>query len=213
MSIPYANRDEELLIGLTHCYRCISANLASFYFQPKNPRSDNNAARWLARLERLRLLESRLVFAKSLPQLTSPLLRWSPGEPLPEFGPVSYTLKHRFQTAARATRIYIAARAAAKRYGGSAERWPRRSESSHDLGLAQVYLDLAVNQPHRAEGWQSEAYLISQGVRAGNKLPDAMVTELDGSETVIEFGGEYGKKKLTEFHADCERRNRGYELW
>lgn len=204
-------RDEDLLIGLTHRFRCISAELAATYFVPDD--IVTKAKRWLARLEKQGFVRSRVVFAKRIPRLQRPLTTWLPGDDVPDFGPLSYKLKNRFQSAARSTRIYIAAALSEKRFGGSSERWPRTSESTHDLGLTQVYLELTRNSPERSNGWQSEARLVSGGTKSGDKLPDALIVEADGTTTVIEFGGEYSKRKLLDFHVDCERRNRGYELW
>lgn len=213
MSLIAGNRDEVLLVALTHRIRCISAPIAEAYFEKTMTPNAAYASRWLRRLESSELLVSRVVFAKQIPFLTRPLVAWFPGEPQPEFGPLSHRLRTRFPFAARSTRIFIATRLAAKRFGGSCERWPRRSEATHDLGLTQVCLELMNRNPERLEGWLSEARLVSRGTRRGEKLPDALIREPDGRETAIEFGGEYGKRKLLAFHADCERKNRGYELW
>jgi hypothetical protein len=213
MSLVDLNRDVELLIGLTHRYRCISAPIAEMYFVPKRSANAAYAAKWLRRLELAGLLKSEVVYAKQLPHLTHPLASWSAGQGLPEFGQLSHVLRTRFRLPARSTRIYVAARAAAIRYGGSCERWPRRSETTHDLGLAQVCLELMTRETGLTGKWISEGLIVSRGTTRGQKVPDALIHEPNGKQTVIEFGGEYGKQKLAAFHTDCVRRNRSYEIW
>jgi len=202
-----------MLLGLANCYRCLSSNLAALYFWPDEDRDLRNAVRRLRALEGAGWIQSRAAFAKRLPRLVAPVVTWMPGQSMPEFGSISYHLKNRSLGSAETTRIYITTRLAAKRYGGSADRWPRVSETTHDLGLAQVYLELQETDSQRAMGWISEASIVSKGTVRGEKLPDAMVREQSGELTVIEFGGEYSKPKLTAFHQDCARKTRRYELW
>jgi hypothetical protein len=213
MALHLTSRDEELLLGLTNRYRCISADLTAAYFWPDQPSNAANALRRLCLLEEAGWLRSRVAFAKQLPHLSAPVLTWCPGHPTPEFGSISYHLKNRARTSARSTRIFIAGRPAATHFGGTSDRWPRRSETTHDLGLTQVYLALQRTSARRARGWISESTLVSKGTIRGQKLPDAMIRELSGDLTIIEFGGEYSKSKLIDFHEDCARKLRGYELW
>jgi hypothetical protein len=166
-------------------------------------------------LEEAGWLERFNAFAKQALDLQSPVATWRPGEPPPDFGKIAQVLKTRFVTAAVATAVVVATAAAAKRHGGHGARRPRRSEATHDLGLASVYLHLCRTQPVRAKHWVSEAALSAGdgGEGRGRKLPDALIRMPDGTETVIEFGGEYNKHKLADFHADCVERQRPYELW
>ncbi|WP_152099794.1 hypothetical protein [Lacipirellula parvula] len=139
-----------------------------------------------------------------------PIATWSPGDPVIEFGKISYLLKHRFNFPATTCRIYIASMKAANRYGGVGDRPPRNSETSHDLGLAQVYLEL------RMKGVIGDAEWVSEGnmkVKSGEKVPDALIRTRDGRATVIEFGGEYSKMKLRDFHLYCEALCLRYEIW
>ncbi len=103
--------------------------------------------------------------------------------------------------------------AAANRMGGHPGRVPRRSEATHDLGLASVFLRLLAEQPAKARSWVPESELVKAHKRNSSKIPDALLRTKSGRETVIEFGGEYSKAKLIEFHEDCAARRRGYQLW
>lgn len=155
----------------------------------------------------------RRVYAKPLVPLVVPVVGWQPGEPRPDFAPIAHILQHRFAGAARQTTIVVATPAAARRYGVPAGRPPRDAETTHDLGLAQVYLHLWATRPERTQNWVFETQLATQDDAAAQKLPDALVVEPDGRQTVIEFGGEYGKAKLAAFHRDCAAVGRGYEVW
>jgi hypothetical protein len=152
------------------------------------------------------------MFACQLPLLESPLVVWQPGGELPEFGRLAYHLQNRFTEPARATSVFWASEKTLRRFGGGHVRRPRVSEVTHDLGLASVYLTFRQHAPLRAKAWISEAKILARGTSRGVKVPDAFVVERD-VVTAIEFGGEYGKSKLREFHRYCERNRQGYELW
>ena len=157
--------------------------------------------------------ETHQVFARPLPPLTSPIATWHSDEPMPAFSSISHHLINRFNEPAVATMVVVASRATCKRFGSPSARPPRRAEATHDLGLASVYLLFLQDAPDRAAAWISEAWLIREGEGRCSKLADAMLRLPSGQEIVIEFGGEYSKEKLHAFHADCQNRNRGYELW
>jgi hypothetical protein len=164
-------------------------------------------------LEQAGLVTRITVFALPEIDLKGPQLIWNVGDPQPEFGPIAYRLKARWRGEARTTPIIIATRRAAGKYGGHGGRKPRRTETTHDIGLAAVYLRLLQDDPDRAKNWVSEAALIAQGGGRNEKLPDAIIRTRSDRATVIEFGGQYSKGKLEEFHAAAEKRGLPYELW
>jgi hypothetical protein len=208
-------RDEEVVDTLTRRVRCLSMEqIASSWWANRKSALSQSRARVRA-LEQAGWLERLIAFAKHGLDLRSPVTSWTPGQPIPDFGKIAQFLKTRFATAAVATPIVVATATAAKRRGGHGGRRPRRSEVTHDLGLASVYLQLLQTQPERAKHWVSEATLVAGdgGEGRGQKLPDALIRMPNGSETVIEFGGEYDRHKLALFHADCAERRRSYELW
>jgi hypothetical protein len=167
----------------------------------------------LRKLEVAGLVEFGFVLARPLPKLLAPVLTWAPGDETPDFAPIAYYLKERFTNPVVSTAVVIATQSAASRFGGQPGRLPRRSEVTHDLGLAGVFLSLLECSPERAGRWVAEAELV-KGRRPGpRKVPDALIRSRRGTALVIEFGGAYSKEKLLEFHEDCRTRERGYELW
>ena len=110
----------------------------------------------------------------------------------------------------------IATTKSAKRFGGVGNRPPRRTETSHDLHLAALYLRLHEENPERASNWLSEDILVKQRKTRRERaqpLPDALVME-NQTTTVIEMGGaSYTAEKLYRLHDYCEAEGFGYELW
>lgn len=96
--------------------------------------------------------------------------------------------------------------------GGGGGRWPRRSELSHDLTLAEVYLGWLARPESAAERWISEAGLTKLGFGDRKRLPDAMIERATG-RFAVEVGGEYAASKLAAFHRFCAQHELGYELW
>lgn len=213
MAVQLTQRDESILVALTKRIRCVNADLAARYFWPQSTDGQIKSLRRLRQLQSAGWLSSQQGYAKRLPLLTRPVVTWSLSDPAPDFGWLSNYLKTRFKEPTRTMQIFIATRQAAVRYGGTGDRWPRRSETTHDLGLAQVYLHLLESDPMRASAWVSEASLVARGTHPGEKLPDAIIRPATGRESVIEFGGQYGKEKLQAFHDYCVNAFLEYELW
>lgn len=212
-SISLTARDAQILSTLSCRVRFLSIAQIANQWWPGNVEPTTNARRRLLQLQAAGYLRIDSAFAKPIPALKAPLVAWQPAQPPPDFGIISYHLKHRFSGAAVATTIAYATKLAAVRYGGFSGRAPRRSEATHDLALGQVYLAHLRTSPRVAAAWIPEAAIV-KGARADSqKVPDALLRFPDKSEVIIEFGGEYDKAKLTSFHLDCERRGRGYQLW
>jgi hypothetical protein len=209
---PLTERDQAILVTLAEKVRCLSLQQIADYWWAQSRRPREPARSRLRDLESLGWVEFHQVFARPLIDLTKPLAQWSEGDAPPNFAAISHVLKNRFTEPARVTPVVIASRQTGKRYGCPAGRSPRRSEATHDLGLASVYLHFLRHEPARAKAWISEAGLIAAGEGRASKLADALLRTASG-ETVIEFGGEYGKAKLEAFHEDCAERGRSYELW
>lgn len=206
-------RDNELLQALSLRLRCLSVVQIAAHWWATNSDAIGNARRRLRLLEVCGFLTIQSVLARELPHLEAPVLTWSPGDATPDFAPIAYHLKKRFVNPVTATPIAVVTRSAASRFGGHAGRVPRPSEASHDLGLGSVYLSLLRKHPARARCWIPEASLVAGRAAIHRKVPDALIRPRRGPEVIIEFGGEYSKAKLEEFHDECCSRRRGYELW
>lgn len=207
------DRDSELLQVLTTRLRCLGVRQMAAHWWHGRVDAVRNARARLRQLEAAGLIHSAAVLARPLPQLLSPVATWEPGEPTPDFAPIAYHLKHRFTRPVTTTPIVYASTQAAARFGGHPGRIPRRAEATHDLGLADVFLLILRDSPERARSWIAESQLVKGRTGVSRKVPDALIRSRRGVETVIEFGGEYSKAKLGEFHDDCADRGRRYELW
>jgi len=147
-----------------------------------------------------------------------PLISWQPGEPVPEFGPVSYLLRKRCRERVVPTLAYLATKKAAKLFGGFSGgskgdgvlRHPL--QASHDSAVSACYLGLLKSNPATARRWVSEEKFELRN--RGSKLFDAVIVDDSGApERVLEVGGEYGVRRLRTIHKECVRRGLRYELW
>ena len=215
MTTPMAltARDHALLEVLTRRLRCLSVAQVATHWWPDQTDAGRNARSRLRKLEAAGFLTFGAVLARPLPKLLAPVLTWKPHEGTPDFAPIAYHLKQRFSAPVVSMPVVVATQVAASRLGGKPGRLPRRSEATHDLGLASVFLSLLESSPAKARYWISEADLVKRNRSGPRKVPDALIRSRRGTELVIEFGGEYSKGKLLEFHTDCAERGRRYELW
>ena len=58
------------------------------------------------------------VLARPIPELLAPIVSWDAGEPMPDFGPIAYHLRHRFSSPVKNVPIVVSLPAAANRMGG-----------------------------------------------------------------------------------------------
>ena len=141
--------------------------------------------------------------------LVGPVVRWTRGNELPDFGRASYLLRSRWNRPGIPTKCVIASRTAGRMFGGHGGRYPRESEESHDIHVAAVYLRFRSTFPELAASWVHEEEIKAERKQRKGKLPDALI----GKNRVIEFGGAYKKEKLMGFHKFCESRGFDYEVW
>lgn len=173
-----------------------------------------NARRRLKRLLEKELLSRVVVQSRPIPLLETPLVTWRPGNPDPSFGRIAYCCRQRWrQRPVRPCTVWIATPKAARIFGGvQRDGLQHALQATHDLGVAAVWLRLREVAPDWAEAWRSEDLLAH--TRRGEKLPDAFI--VNASEEVvwvIEFGGDYDAKRISEFHEDCRSRGLSYQLW
>lgn len=207
-------RDEDILATLTRRVRVLSVDQAARTWWAGSRHAKTNARRRLGQLAEAGWLDCFREFVQPEVSLSEPLVRWRPGEPQPDFGPIAYALSLRWRERGSLQWFAAATEAAARRFGGYGGRRPRRSELTHDLHLSAVYLQLRQRAPDRAAKWISEAELADRLPRgSGEKLPDAVIEEGD-ARTVVELGGSsYDAGKLEAFHAYCEAAIMAYEIW
>lgn len=209
--IRLTERDDEILQALCLRVRYFSQRqLCHHWF-------DGDAANTRRRMKQLKavgMVTATSVTARSIPPLTEPLIAWQPSLAEPEYGKVAHACSSRWRRRyARACKVYLATKSASQRYGG---RMPgevkRELHATHDLGVSQVWLQLAVTMPHIADAWCGEDMMAH--TRKGQKLPDGFIVDAAGEvRCVIEFGGAYDEKRVREFHEDCAARALPYQLW
>ena len=196
---------EELLLTLTHRLPLLTLTQAVRLGIEKSD---------LDSLTQERLLERLWFTAHPEISLGGPAVVWMPSSELPKFGPIAYRLKARWNKAAVGHEIVIASKRAKHLFGGYlGGKPPRRSELTHDIHLAQVYLRFREQQPELALNWEPEAKLLSMAQSERCRVPDATIVDpkTGTPRLLVEFGGAYGKQKLEAFHAACS--DIPYQIW
>lgn len=207
-------RDAELLATL-----CISLRMASL---------DQIARAWwgtslfqvaacrrrLTRLKRYGLLGSAQTTLLDMPPLRRPLATWRPHEKNPDLAAVAWRLHNRWSAGYRRATIYLPTPAASRRFGGSRTgRIKRPFQVAHDIGVAEMYFAVRQLRPAAVSLWIGEDRLAPD--RRRQKLPDAILAArpADKPLLILEFGGQYDKRRLTAFHEDAAERGVPYEIW
>ncbi len=180
---------------------------------PASKSATTNARRRLTELVHDGLLVRERAYARPRLPLEIPISRWKPGEPAPDYGKLSWTVKRRWTEPPREVTVYLASRRAAAIFGGKANgKIKNLSQATHDIHLGALYLKLCREAPTIAAGWIGEDILAP--TREHQKLPDAILHDRDGRpRLVVEFGGAYPAERLQAFHEDCAARELPYELW
>lgn len=154
------------------------------------------------------------VLACELPSIDNPIATWFPGQPELDFGAIAWQLQSRWKSPPQLQSVFLASPKAAKLFGGKAKgKLKRQYQATHDLGVAQMYLQVHAHRPHLIREWIGEDVLAP--FRQQQKLPDAIISRspLANPTLVLEFGGAYDKQRIAEFHRDCEQRSLPYEIW
>lgn len=160
------------------------------------------------------LLKRLTVYARPLLDLTGPLLIWRPGNPAPNFDALAWRLERRTPTVApRQLTAYRTTPTANNQFGGPPRFKPLiHDQVWHDLHVSAVFLRFLKTDPEAAAAWVGEDVRGKEGHLL--KDPDAVLEFRDGRPpVVIEFAGRYDARRLAEFHHDCVKRERSYQLW
>ena len=208
------DRDSEVLASLCNQIRMITPLQVAFGWWPRQERDVANAQVRLQELSAAGYLVKAKVMAKPLPPIRGPVIRWVPGDFLPDFGAVAWRLQERWRFPARPTTVFLAAPRATQLFGGPQRGVIRRQfQAGHDLGVTQMFVCIRRYTPHLLPLWIGEDRLAPE--RRGQKLPDAIFAASPDvlPYLVLEFGGAYDKVRVQDFHADCEDRGLPYEIW
>jgi hypothetical protein len=213
-SLRLTPRDEDLLRGLTGRFRLITPVLVSRLWET----SAASAGRRLMRLCSARLLLRTRVLVHPILDLQSPVVTWSPGQPQPDFGAVSYALKARWTSSACPSTVYFAALRTVHLFGGAGGTLDYPLQATHDLHVAAIYIRLRQDDPELAARWQGEELLREGRKKGRGKVCDAALVSVLPSGKVkltraVEFGGSYRADRVRAFHRVMENRRLPYELW
>ena len=174
----------------------------------------SNTRRRLSRLAQYDWLHRDVVLARPTPLLSAPLVSGKPGQSAPEATQVAWQCQNRWRKRpVRQCVVWIATDKTAQAMGGSRRgSLKHRTQATHDLGVAGVWLRFREISPLLAETWHSEDLMA--WMRRGEKLPDAFLLNPAGAvDWVIEFGGDYDAARVAAFHQDCAERNLPYQIW
>jgi len=212
-TVALTERDRAILTALTRKVRLLTiAQIARTWWEGSAD-PERNAKRRITELERSGLVRTISISAHPELPLPCPEFVWKPGEPEPEFAPLSYRLQSRWVLPAGVVLAVVGTKLSANLLGGKITRLPREDEQNHDVHLGALYLRFLKLFPAQAEAWLSEELIRrTRPDRRGEKLPDALV-EMNGRKHVVEFGGAYSKDKLKRFHGFCRWKRYSYEIW
>jgi hypothetical protein len=212
--VQRTTRDHEILKALAVKVRMLSlAQIAEAWWATAS-RPEVHARRRLSELRDAGLVQETAVPASPLLELSAPVVVWRVGQPTPDHAAVAAILLHRWPAApTRPTSVFTSTEAANNLYGGPLSVRPiHPAHVDHDLHVAEVYLRYRRTHPELTERWVGEDVRPKSGYRL--KDPDA-VLEFDGGALihVVEFGGRYDSERVRDFHDDCAKRHRSYEIW
>ena len=214
MTTQLTSRDLEILHALTHCVRLFSIRQIAYGWW-KSASTNSTALR-----DRIRILAESswvrrgTVFARPLPLIEQPLFTWRPREPAPAFDALAWKSQSRWTAAAKSIPVIVASNKASRRFLGRNARGIRQGfQTTHDLGLAQVYLRFRELFPEMIPQWRGERMIAH--LRRRKKVPDAVIADemLWPPILVVEFAGEYDARRLRQFHHVCVKEQLSYQLW
>lgn len=209
-SFELTDKHCEILAPLTCKVRVLTLEqIARTYFSSNKP-NDKAARNLITELEIAGFLKNYSAMVHPEIKLKAPLCRYSPGDPTPDFGPIASMTRGRWKQAPVSTEIVYATQYAKEVFGGYlGGKKPRPSETRHDIHVAQIFLQLAKQDPTFSNAWISEEQLLEEREAKQGRVPD-VVLRLE-NPVIIEFGGAYPRAKLEAFHD--EQKTQTYEIW
>ncbi len=210
MSLRLYSRDLNLLEALALRIRLVGQRQAADAFWAGHLA---NTRRRLRQLVQSGMLTRAIVNAQPLPELSSPVVRWQPGQPMPDSNRTAFQLQRRWRyRSLRPTVVYFPTTSTIAHFGGRERSQSLLTQVTHDLGVTAIWLRFAADSQTASSVWVGEDILAPS--RVGQKLPDAALVDQHGEPTLlIEFGGSYGPTRVSDFHDDAAARGLPYQLW
>lgn len=206
--LTLTDRDREILATLSGPCRFATVAQLSRTFWPSSKVPASDARKRLSALRDAGLIETRTIMAHPELELLKPVFSW-PGDDPSDLGRIAYRVRKRWSEPLQATRVVLATQEARLLLGARPGRPIRRSETTHDVHLAAVYLGYRKSDPEAAAHWISGDETQTD---AFEKVPDAIVRDdRGGVARVIDFAGSYSAGKLRAMHTEYARFP--HELW
>ncbi|MFK7818491.1 MAG: hypothetical protein AB8G99_07225 [Planctomycetaceae bacterium] len=174
--------------------------------------SGTHASRLMRRLRTAGLVHRERIHVGVL-DLTEPLCVWAPDKPEPRLGSIAWQLLVRSKGIER-KRVVVnwATRQAAKLMAGSSGQLRQPLQAEHDLGTTATYLACLKRDSEML--WLGEDIVRRRFGDDVRKVPDALIINRQQSiQRAIEFGGQYGRRRLETFHRFWKHRNTAWEIW
>ena len=208
----WTDRDLDIVETLTLKVPVLSLRQIASAWWPASNRQLANTRRRLVLLNAGGLIRKYTLPAHPLLQMDGPVFSWTPGKPPPQYEAIAWQLQRRWTEPSQPATVLTASKLAAHLFGSFAGKRPDPQHATHDLHLGQVYLWYRRSQPNAARLWLGEAAFPKAGFRI--KDPDAFLIGPTGEPIrVIEFGGRYDARRVSDFHQHCLERQLPYELW
>jgi hypothetical protein len=204
-----ASRDEEIVRTLAERVRVMSLDQVARHWWTDTRWGKQRCQQVLQELAVEEMLVLRHVLARPVQRLASSLLRWHPGNAVPDFRSLSRLLHRRARQSARMTDIVFATARAVYLFG---RRRPtiKLTQITHDLSVAEVYLHYRRQGQHQF--WTGEDQLDSEWPL--RIKPDAvLLNEVGAIVRAVEYGGDYPPERLLEIHAGMADIELSYEMW
>lgn len=170
------------------------------------------ASRLMRRLRTAGLVHRERIHVGVL-DLTEPLCMWAPDKPKPRLGSIAWRLLVRSKGIER-KRVVVnwATRRAAKLMAGSSGQLRQPLQAEHDLGTTATYVACLKRDSEML--WLGEDIVRRRFGDEVLKVPDALIIDRQQSiRRAIEFGGQYGRRRLETFHRFWKQRNTAWEIW
>ena len=210
MSVLWTERDLQIAEALTRRLRILSVDQVARIWWP-GAGGQRVARRRLRKLAEAGLIERRVVNVGVIPQQTTPLVCWVPGDAEPNVREVANQAKARWGRGAVPQEVVSATRLAANLFGSSVAGLPPVHHRDHDLLLGEVYVIYHTTKPAEAACWCGH-----DGRSVARELPRTDVLLIDAKLNVIravESAGRIGPREIVAFHERCFHAALPYELW
>ena len=207
-------RDLEILHALTHCVRLFSTQQIAAYWWKSSSKSSTTLRDRIRILAECDWIRRGTVFARPLPPIERPLFVWRPREPAPEFDAIAWIAQSRWTAAPKSISVVVASNKSSRHFFGRQARGIRQGfQTTHDLGVAEVYLRFREQFPLQISQWRGERMIAH--LRRRKKVPDAVIADeaLWPPKLVVEFAGAYSARRLRQFHHVCVKEQLSYQLW